>query len=139
MIHIHYKKAGETKSDFHSIGNACEQNSPICLSRKWGELPDEIADLDSLTRDVRRRVIPKNDPMRAECCLSNDQRHGSITRNARVTSRTVKLHYRRQNNHGNTQISRPQHRLLRIQFSPFPCATRPHLLTTFNSFLFPRE
>lgn len=44
--------------------------------------------------------------MRAECCLSN-RPHGSIARNARVASRTVKLRYRRQNDHDNTRISRP--------------------------------
>lgn len=40
--------------------------------------------------------------------LPLERRHDSIPRNARVASRTVKLRYRRQNDHDNTRISHPR-------------------------------
>jgi len=103
------KKRTNEIGDFHFVGNVRANRIRRYTLAKWGGLPGEIADLDSLTRDVRRRVIPKNNStrMRVECCLSNEQWHGSITRNARVASCTMKLRYRHQNDRDNTCISRP--------------------------------
>lgn len=90
---------------------------------------------DVLFRRITRRECGPN------VAFQTTRRHGSITRNARATSRTMKLRYRRQNDHDNTRISRPRPATpaLKDKFFVIPAARHvsARFLTTFNLSYYP--